>query len=69
MAIKHLKKAAKTPASGENETREIAADMLTAIETEGEDKAREYGSKLHGWNGDIVVGTNVITMAAEKVPH
>ena len=32
MAIEHLKKAAKPPASGEDETREIVADMLAAIE-------------------------------------
>ena len=68
MTIEYLKKAAKTPATGEDETRKIVAGMLSEIEAGGEDKAREYGDKLDGWSGDIIVGKDAIAAAAEKVP-
>ncbi len=69
MTIEYLKKAAKTPATGEDETRETVAAMLSEIEAGGEDKAREYGEKLDGWNGDIVAGKDAIAASAEKVPN
>ena len=53
MTIEYLKKAAKTPATGEDETREIVATLLSEIEAGGEDKAREYGEKLDGREADI----------------
>ncbi len=68
MTVEYLKKAAKTPATGEEETREIVAGMLSEIEAGGEDKAREYGEKLDGWSGDIVIGKDAIAAAAVKVP-
>ena len=46
MAITYVKKAEKSPATGEDETREIVSKMLAEIEAGGEDKAREYGEKL-----------------------
>jgi sulfopropanediol 3-dehydrogenase len=68
MAIQYLKKAAKTSATGEDETRRIVADMLAEIESGGEETARAYGQKLDGWDGDIVVGPEAIAAAAAKVP-
>lgn len=68
MAIRHLKKAEMTPATGEEETRRIVADMLAEIEREGEPAARAYGEKLDGWSGDIVVGPEAIAAAADRVP-
>lgn len=68
MAIEYLKKATKTSATGEDETRKIVADMLAEIEAGGEDVARAYGQKLDGWDGDIVVGAEAIEAAASKVP-
>lgn len=68
MTIEYLKKATKTPATGEDETRETVAAMLSEIEAGGEDKAREYGQKLDGWSGDIVIGKDAIAAAAGKVP-
>ena len=68
MTIEYLKKAVKTPATGEDETRETVATMLSEIEAGGEDKAREYGEKLDGWSGDIVAGKDAIAAAATKVP-
>ena len=68
MTIEYLKKAVKTPATREDETRQTVATMLSEIEAGGEDKAREYGEKLDGWSGDIVAGKDAIAAAAEKVP-
>ena len=68
MTIEYLKKATKTPSTGEVETREIVATMLSEIEAGGENKAREYGETLDNWSGDIVTGKDAIAAAAEKVP-
>jgi hypothetical protein len=43
MATEHLKKAAMTPATGEEETRRIVSEMLSEIRKGGEERAREYG--------------------------
>jgi sulfopropanediol 3-dehydrogenase len=68
MTVEYLKKAAKTPATGEDETRETVAAMLSEIEGGGEDKAREYGETLDGWQGDIIVDAETLAAAAKKVP-
>ncbi|MBT6885097.1 MAG: histidinol dehydrogenase [Rhodospirillaceae bacterium] len=67
MTIEYLKKAEKTSATGEDETRKIVADMLAGIEAGGEDVARAYGEKLDGYSGDIVVGPEAIARAADQV--
>ena len=67
MTIEYLKKAEKTSAAGEDETRKIVADMLAGIEAGGEDVARAYGEKLDGYSGDIVVGPEAIARAADQV--
>jgi len=69
MAVQYLKKASKTAATGEDETRKIVAGMLSEIEEGGEDKAREYGVKLDKWDGEIVVSKESIEAAAAKVPQ
>ena len=69
MAIEYLKKATKTPTTGEEDTRRIVLDMLDKIEKGGEDVAREYGRTLDGYEGDIVVGRDEIEAAADKVPQ
>jgi sulfopropanediol 3-dehydrogenase len=51
MAIEYIKKAAKTSATGEDDTREIVARMLKEIEEGGEEKALEYATKLDKWPG------------------
>jgi sulfopropanediol 3-dehydrogenase len=65
--MEYLKKATKTSASGEDDTRETVMRMLSEIETGGEDKAREYAEKLDGWTGDIVVGADDIAAAGEQL--
>ncbi len=69
MAVQYLKKASKTAATGEDETRKIVAGMLSEIEEGGEDKVREYGVKLDKWDGEIVVSKESIEAAAARVPQ
>jgi sulfopropanediol 3-dehydrogenase len=69
MAVQYLKKASKTAATGEDETRRIVAGMLSEIEAGGEEKAREYGVKLDKWDGEIVVSKESIKAAAARVPQ
>ena len=63
MAVEYLKKAGKTAATSEDDTRKIVADMLGAIEQGGEAKAREYAEKLGGWTQDIVITREEIEAA------
>ena len=63
MPIKIIKKASKSPASGEEDTREIVNTMLREIEQGGEERVREYARKLDGWDKDIVVGKEQIDEA------
>ncbi|MEM9279028.1 MAG: histidinol dehydrogenase [Pseudomonadota bacterium] len=69
MAITYLKKAEKTPATGEDETRKIVSDMLAEIEAGGEDVARAYGEKLDNFTGNIIVTREEIDAASAKVPQ
>lgn len=69
MAVEYLKKATKTAATGEDDTRRIVSEMLADIETGGEDRVRHYASTLDGWTGDIVVSRDEIAAAADKVPQ
>lgn len=69
MAVEYLKKATKTSATGEDDTRRIVAEMLADIEAGGEDRVRHYAASLDGWTGDIVVSRDEIAAAADKVPQ
>ncbi|MCP4008109.1 MAG: histidinol dehydrogenase, partial [Proteobacteria bacterium] len=51
MAIEYIKKAAKTSATGEDNTRDVVVKMLNEIEAGGEEKALEYAKQLDGWDG------------------
>jgi len=51
----YLKRAEKSPTTGEEETRQTVQAMLAEIEAGGEDKAREYAANLDKWTGDIIV--------------
>ncbi len=69
MAISYLKKATKTPATGEDETRKIVSEMLSEIENGGEEVARAYGEKLDNYTGNIVVTPEEIEVAGAKIPQ
>ena len=67
MTIEYLKKAEKSAASGEDDTRKIVAQMLAEIEAGGEEKAIEYTAKLDNFTGNIVVSDEEFAAAAAKV--
>ena len=67
MAVTYLKKAAKTPQTGTDETRAIVADMLAKIEAGGEEAALAYGRDLDGYTGEAVVSAETIAAAGEKI--
>ncbi|MGI9303668.1 MAG: histidinol dehydrogenase, partial [Gammaproteobacteria bacterium] len=67
MAVEFLKKAAKTAATGEDDTRRIVADMLRDMESGGEARARHYAQELDKWSGDIIVPDDAIAAAADRV--
>jgi sulfopropanediol 3-dehydrogenase len=69
MATEHLKRAAMTPATGEEETRRIVSEMLSEIRRGGEERAREYGAELDGYRGDVVVSTEAVEAARRAVPE
>jgi sulfopropanediol 3-dehydrogenase len=68
MSIEIVRKATKTPTTGEDDTAQIVREMLQAIEHGGEAKAREYAQKLDGWEGDIVLSRSEIEAAIAEVP-
>ena len=63
----YLKKADKSPTTGEEDTRRIVQDMLAKIENGGENTAREYAENLDKWTGDIVVTSEEIAAAGERL--
>ena len=69
MTVEYLKQAIKTSATGEDETRQIVAEMLSEIENGGEKTVKAYGEKLDGYSGDIIVGREEVEAAAKLVPE
>ena len=69
MTKEFLKRAAKTPASGERDTRETVARMLSEIERDGERKALAYTLELDGFSGAAVVERETIENAARLLPQ
>lgn len=65
--MEYLKKAAKTPASGEDKTREIVQEMLSNIEQGGEQTCAEYAAKLDQYTGPILLDDEAIAAASSSV--
>ena len=65
MSINIVKKAAHTPATGEDDTRKIVQTMLCDIEHGGEAAVKKYARELDGWEKDIVVPPDEIASAAD----
>jgi len=63
MPFEYLKRAAKTPSTGEDGTRVVVREMLAACEGGGEARVREYARVLDGWSGEIVVSRAEIEAA------
>jgi sulfopropanediol 3-dehydrogenase len=68
MAIRYLKKAQKTPRTGEDSAHGIVSTMLAEIEAHGEERARAYGQELDKYHGDVVVSPETIERAKRRLP-
>ena len=68
MAVRFLKKALKTPATEETETRDTVARMLRDLEQWREASARAYAKQLDKYEGDILVDRDAIARASRDVP-
>ena len=67
MAITWLKRATRTPSSGEADTRAQVERMLEEIETGGEAAARRYAETLDGWSGEIVMPAEAVARAGHEL--
>lgn len=67
MAVQYLKKATKNATTGEDNTREIVAKMLTEIEAGGEERCAEYAKQLDNYEGNIVVSAEEIATAGAQL--
>ena len=68
VTAKFLKRATKSPVTGEADTRSVVQRMLAECETGGEARVREYARELDGWEKDIVVSRDDINAAASALP-
>lgn len=69
MTVEYLKKATHTAKSLEDGTREIVQNMLTEIESGGEQTCIDYARKLDNYEGEIVLSSDAIAEASSKVPQ
>ena len=67
MAVRYLKRAEKTSATGEQDVRATVQSILDEIETGGEEKVQEYAAKFDKWDGPIVVDAEARAAAAEQI--
>lgn len=69
MTITYLKKASKTPETETATAQKVVTEMLSAIESGGEAKVREYAKTLDQWSGDILMSDSAIDAAIREVPE
>jgi sulfopropanediol 3-dehydrogenase len=67
MAATYLKRASKTPTTGEDEARDAVERMLREIEAGREAAARDYARRLDRWEGDVVVSRDTIVQSAKRL--
>lgn len=68
MQAQYLKKATRTPTTGQDETRDQVAAMLSDIESGGEPSVRRYAERLDKWTGEFVVTAAEIAEAERNLP-
>ena len=67
MTIRYIKKATKTSATGEDNTREIVQKMINEIEAGGEERCIQYAKDLDKYEGNIVVTDEEIAAATNSL--
>ena len=70
MAITYLKSADKqAEAQAGADVADTVSVMLARIKAGGEEAARDYATRLDGWDGDVVVGEEAVAAAVRLVPQ
>ena len=69
MAIKYLKKAELTSATGAEDVRDTVQAILDDIETRGDAGALEYAAKFDKYDGNIKLTAEEIAAASDLVPE
>ncbi|MEL7428742.1 MAG: histidinol dehydrogenase [Pseudomonadota bacterium] len=69
MSVTYLKKAELTSTSDATDVRDTVQTILDAIETGGDDAAREYAAKFDKYDGNIILTEEEIEAAAAQVPE
>jgi sulfopropanediol 3-dehydrogenase len=69
MTITYLKKATRTPESGQTDVRAGVEALLARIEAGGEAAVRALAQEMDGWDGPVVVSPDAIAAAARQVPE
>ena len=69
MTITYLKKATRTPESGQGDVRAKVQAMLGELETGGDAVAARLAREFDNWDGDIVVADEVMAAAQAAVPQ
>ncbi|MBF0528392.1 MAG: histidinol dehydrogenase [Deltaproteobacteria bacterium] len=67
--MEYIKKAQKTPESGNEKVRGLVKEMLLDIETRGETAAREAAKKLDGWEAEFVLSQEKKQQLIDSVPE
>jgi sulfopropanediol 3-dehydrogenase len=68
MSAQYLKKATRTPATGEDETQHAVAGMLREIEAGGEPVVRAFAERFDKWTGELLIGAAEIEAAERALP-
>ncbi len=67
MSVRTLKKALRTPNSGQDNTRDVVAGMLAEIDAGGEERVCRYAAQLDGWQAPVVVSGAEIEAAEQQL--
>ncbi len=67
MRVQYLKKATRTPTTGQEETRDVVARMLREIEEGGEPAVRGHAERLDKWTGEFVVAPAELAEAERQL--
>lgn len=69
MSEQYLKKATRTPTTGQDDTQQLVVGMLREIEQGGEAVVRDYARRFDNWTGEIVVSAAEIAAAERALPE
>ncbi len=67
MAERYLKRASRTPATGEEQVRQTVSSMIAEIRANGESAVRAYAERFDGWTHEIVVSEAAFHAARESL--